>query len=75
MLAFVAIREREGRMSTLVHGDASLEIRESHLPLASLMRRHPEARAMEEHMLSQILGRSVHRREDGGAVIFTMAKT
>ena len=75
MLAFVAIREREGRMSTLVHGDASLEIRESHLPLASLMRRHPEARAMEEHMLSQILGRRVHRREVGGAVIFTMAKT
>lgn len=73
--AFVGIREREGRMSTLISGDHSLEIRESHQPLASLMRSHPEARAMEENMVSQVLGRSIHRREEGGAVIFSMAKT
>jgi predicted ArsR family transcriptional regulator len=70
--AFVEISEREGRMSTLVSGDDYMEIRESHQPLASLMRSHPEARAMEENMVSQILGRSIHRREDGGAVIFSL---
>ena len=73
LLAFVAIREREGRMSTLVTGDDSLEIRESHQPLTSLMRSYPEVRAMEENMLSQILGRSIHRREEGGAVSFRIS--
>jgi predicted ArsR family transcriptional regulator len=73
--AFVAIREREGRMSTLASNDESLEIRESLQPLALVMRRHPEARAMEENMVSQILGRSIHRREDEGAVVFSMRKT
>ena len=73
VLAFVAIREREGRMSALISGEASLEIRECHKPLASLMRRHPEARAMEENMVSQVLGRSVRRREERGVVIFSMA--
>lgn len=72
---FVVIREREGRMSTLVSGLDSLEIRESLQPLALLMQRHPEARAMEENMVSQILGRNISRREEGGAVIFSMAKT
>lgn len=74
LLAFVALRDGEGRMSTLVPDGNFLEIRESHQPLASLIRRHPEARAMEENMVSQILGRSISRREEGGAVIFSMAK-
>ena len=72
LVAFVSLREREGRMSTLVSGGDFLEIRESHQPLASLMRSHPEARAMEENMVSQVLGRSIHRREEGGAVIFRL---
>jgi hypothetical protein len=72
--AFVAIREREGRMSTLASGHDFLDIRESHQPLASLMRSHPEARAMEENMVSQILGRSIHRREDEGAVVFRVLR-
>jgi hypothetical protein len=71
--AFVAIRDGEGRMSTLVSNDDSLEIRESLQPLASIMRRHPEAHAMEENMVSQILGRSIHRREDEGAVVFRLS--
>jgi predicted ArsR family transcriptional regulator len=71
--AFVAIRDDEGRMSTLVPSGNSLEIRESHQPLASLMRKHPEARAMEENMVSQILGRSISRREEGAAVIFSLS--
>jgi hypothetical protein len=29
---------------------------------------------MEENMVSQILGRSIHRREDEGAVVFRVLR-
>jgi len=69
-LALVRLRERDGRMSSLLQGER-WEIREFHNPLAALFRRYPDAAAMEEHMIGEILGVAVKRREEGGAVIFT----
>lgn len=66
----VQFRDQEGRMSTLEES-GSWSIRESHNPLASLMEIYPEARALEEHSMSEVLGITVKRREEGGKVIFS----
>ena len=68
--ALARLRDREGRMSVLAEDDC-WEIRESHNPLASIMKNYPEARTMEEHMIGEVLGVAVKRREEGGRVIFS----
>jgi len=68
--ALVRLRDREGRISLLAENDC-WEIRESHNPLASIMQNYPEARTMEEHMIGEVLGVAVKRREAGSHVIFT----
>jgi predicted ArsR family transcriptional regulator len=65
----IRLRDREGRMSELVESE-SWEIHENHNPLASIMRRYPEACSLEEHMMSEILGVGVKRKEEGMRVIF-----
>ena len=67
--ALVRLRDKEGRMAELVTGSA-WEIRESHNPLSSLMEEYPEARALEEHIIGEVLGVPVRRREDEGRVVF-----
>ena len=72
---FLKIRDGEGRMCVLhaLSGGAGWELRESHNPMSSLMKHYPEAAAMEECMMSDVLGVSVRRREDGevpGVVVF-----
>ncbi len=71
--SFVAIREKEGRMSTLLEGEG-WEIRECHLPLDSLMEEYPELRRQEEHLVSEVLGVAVLRTETQGMVVFTPAR-
>ena len=71
--ALARLRDREGRMSLLeenIGGDA-WAIRESHNPLASIMESYPEARVLEEHLISEIVGVRVKRREEGRTVIFS----
>jgi predicted ArsR family transcriptional regulator len=65
------LRDREGRMSTF-HDGAAWEIRESHNPLALLMKEYPEAQMLEEHMIGEVLGVEVKRREEEGRVIFSL---
>jgi len=69
--AFVRIRDAEGRISTL-HEGQTLEIRECHNPLSSVMRNYSGATAMEESMVAEVLGIPVRRREEGGAVVFSL---
>ena len=68
--ALVRLRDREGRMAEFVE-TASWEIRESHNPLAALMREYPGACALEEHMIGEVLGVPVKRREEAGKAIFS----
>jgi predicted ArsR family transcriptional regulator len=70
--ALVALRDQEGRMSTLSGdvGESRWEILESHNPLASLMSDYPEVRAMEEHLIGEILGLGVSRTQEVGGVVF-----
>ena len=67
--SLVRLRDKEGRMAELVTGSA-WEIRESHNPLSSLMEEYPEARALEEQMICEVIGIDLRRRESGGQVIF-----
>ena len=69
-MVLVRLRDQEGRMTLLSEGEC-WEIRESHNPLASMMKNYPEAQSMEEHMVSEVLGIMVKRREVEGRVIFT----
>ncbi len=66
----VRLRDQEGRMS-LLHEGTSWEMRESHNPLDAIMRAYPEMRALEEHMISEVLGLRMKRREEGGKVVFS----
>ena len=67
--SFVRLRDREGRMSALHLGDA-WEIRESHNPLAGLMREYPFVPDLEEHMVGDVLGLPVSRTAREGMVVF-----
>lgn len=71
--ALVRLRDAEGRMSVLLRSEC-WEICESHNPLEQIMMEYPEACAMEEHMISEVLGQSVRRKEEGGKVIFQPAR-
>jgi len=67
----VRLRDREGRMSEfLISESEAWEIHESHNPLASIMENYPQSRALEELMISEVLGVRVKRHEEGGRVIF-----
>ncbi len=69
--ALARLRDAEGRMSVLVEGEGDRwEIRESHNPLAQIMKEYPEVCAMEEHMIGEVLCVPVKRKEEGGKVIF-----
>ena len=67
--ALVRLRDNEGRMSEFVIGSA-WEIRECHNPLSSLMEEYPEARALEQQMICEVIGIALRRRESGSKVIF-----
>ncbi len=68
--ALAKLRDREGRMVSL-EGDATGWIlRECHNPLLPLMREYPGAAAMEEHMIGEVIGSPVLRREEEGSVLF-----
>jgi len=67
--ALVRLRDNEGRMSEFVIGSA-WEIRECHNPLSSLMEEYPEARALEQQMICEVIGIALRRRESGSQVIF-----
>ena len=69
--SLVRIRDREGRMRSLVEQE-TWSIRESHDPLAALMRDYPVAASLEEQMMSEVLGIAVLRREEGGVVTFAL---
>jgi predicted ArsR family transcriptional regulator len=71
--AFAKIRDREERMSSLAEGDSPGKwiIRESHNPLASLMKEYPESVAMEEQMVADVLELPVLRSEEERSVIFS----
>ena len=58
-------------MSSLVEQE-TWSIRESHDPLAALMRDYPVAASLEEQMMSEVLGIAVLRREEGGVVTFAL---
>jgi predicted ArsR family transcriptional regulator len=72
--AFVRLREKEGRMSSLAHGEGSdeMQIRESHNPLSDLMKAYPECCAMEEQMVGEVLGIPVIRRQERGVTLFLL---
>lgn len=71
--AFVRIRDAEGRISTL-HEGSTLEIRECHNPLSSVMRDYPGSTAMEESMVAEVLGVPVRREEREGRTVFHLGK-
>jgi predicted ArsR family transcriptional regulator len=75
--ALVLLREKEGRMSmlreTVAEEGNTWEIRECHNPLAMIMKANPEARTLEDHMISEVLGVTVDRREEGGTTLFSPA--
>lgn len=69
--ALAQLRDKEGRMAVFRKSETSWEIRESHNPLASIMREYPEVKALEENMISEVLGLAVRRREEGEKSIFS----
>ena len=71
--AFIKLRDAEGRMCELSipSEGKGWELRESHNPMAAVMKRYPEAAAMEESMVAWVLGVPVRRREDGTRTIFS----
>jgi len=70
--AFVALREREGRISSLPESHP-VTIHECHNPLAAIMAEYPGAAVLEENMAAEVLGFPVRRVEEGGRVIFRPA--
>ena len=74
LLAFVRIRDTEGRMSLVEEFGSGPVIRESHNPLAALMREYPAAKSMEENMVAEVLDVSVRRCEEGGIVVFSLER-
>ena len=71
----VRLRDREGRMTEFQKTPDTWEIRESHNPLVSVMKNYPEVRKLEEHMMGEVLGVKVNRREEGSQVIFSPTKS
>jgi hypothetical protein len=47
------------------------EIQESHHPEANLIREYPEAAALEQTMVGEVLGVSILRRQQGGKIVFS----
>ena len=70
--AFVRMRDAEGRISTLQPGNP-VEIHECHDPLSELRKVYPGIAAMEESMVSEVLGVPVRRIEEGRKVIFRLS--
>ena len=66
------LRDQDGCMSTLERNREGVPwaILESHNPLESIMKVYPEARALEENMISEVIGVAVKRSEIGGKIIF-----
>jgi len=78
VLAFVRTRDREGRMSSLEEVTKEAEgegkkwqIRECHNPLSTVISIYPEASAMEEAMVGDVLGVPMRRTENGGVLLFS----
>jgi predicted ArsR family transcriptional regulator len=68
----VRLRDQDGCMSALERSMDGLQwaIVESHNPLDAIMRAYPEARALEENMVSEVIGVAVKRTEIGGKILF-----
>jgi predicted ArsR family transcriptional regulator len=71
---FLRLRDAEGRMCELSVSPERMgwELRESHNPMSAVMKRYPEAAAMEESMVARVLGVPVRRREEGTRTIFSV---
>jgi predicted ArsR family transcriptional regulator len=69
--AFVRLRNREERMAVLRIDGQAWEIQESHHPEANLIREYPEAAALEQTMVGEVLGVSILRRQQGGKIVFS----
>jgi predicted ArsR family transcriptional regulator len=69
--AFVRLRNREERMAVLRIDGQAWEIQESHHPEANLIREYPEAAALEQTMVGEVLGVSILRRQQGGKIGFS----
>lgn len=67
---FVRLRDREGRMAVLEEG-VPWKIRESHNPLAPILREYPGSATLEENLVGEVLGHPVVRSEQEGMVVFT----
>jgi predicted ArsR family transcriptional regulator len=68
-VAFVRMRDAEGRISVLKEG-LPAEIQECHDPLADLRKTYPGIGAMEEAMVSEVIGVPVIRIGNGNRVIY-----
>jgi len=67
--SFVRLRDSEGRICSLINGQ-SAEIHECHDPLDDLRCAYPGIDAMEEAMISEVLGMSVRREQRKGRTVF-----
>jgi predicted ArsR family transcriptional regulator len=68
--AFVRLRNREERMAVLRIDGQAWEIQESHHPEANLIREYPEAEALEQTMVGEVLGVSILRQQKGSKIVF-----
>jgi predicted ArsR family transcriptional regulator len=67
--SFVRLRDSEGRICSLIQG-APTEIHECHDPLGDLRQAYPAMSAMEEAMVSEVLGMSVRRDQREARTVF-----
>lgn len=67
--SFVRLRDAEGRICSLIEGPP-VEIRECHDSLGDLRRAYPAISAMEETMVSEVLGMNVRREQMKGQAVF-----
>jgi len=67
--SFVRLRDSEGHICTLLEGPP-VEIHECHDPLGDLRQAYPGIDAMEEAMISEVLGIGVRRVRREGRMVF-----
>ena len=67
--SFARIRDSEGRICSLLSGSPT-EIQECHDSLADLRQAYPGIDAMEEAMVSEVLGMNVRRERREGRTVF-----
>jgi predicted ArsR family transcriptional regulator len=70
--AFVRMRDAEGRISSFREGPP-VEIHECHDPLAVLRKTYPTLSLMEEVMVGEVVGVTVHRLVEGRKIVFRLS--